>query len=63
MKNNFLQEMQKRGYLNQCTNLDELSKICNKLPTCRLLAVQSKPMYPDIVFLLQISLNLSKFVH
>ena len=30
MKNNFLQEMQKRGYLNQCTNLDELSKICNK---------------------------------
>ena len=32
MKNNFLQEMQKRGYLNQCTNLDELSKICNKNP-------------------------------
>ena len=30
MKNNFLQEMQKRGYLNQCTNFDELSKICNK---------------------------------
>jgi len=30
MKYNFLQEMQKRGYLNQCTNLDELSKICNK---------------------------------
>ena len=29
MKNKFLQEMQKRGYLNQCTNLDELSKICN----------------------------------
>ena len=32
MKNNFLQEMQKRGYLNQCTNLGELSKICNKSP-------------------------------
>ena len=32
MKNKFLQEMQKRGYLNQCTNLDELSKICNKNP-------------------------------
>ena len=32
MKNNFLQEMQKRGYLNQCTNLDELSEICNKNP-------------------------------
>ena len=32
MKNNFLHEMQKRGYLNQCTNLDELSKICNKNP-------------------------------
>ena len=32
MKNNLLQEMQKRGYLNQCTNLDELSKICNKNP-------------------------------
>ena len=30
MKNNFLQEMQKRGYLNQCTNLDKLSEICNK---------------------------------
>ena len=32
MKNNFLQEMQKRGYLNQCTNWDELSKFCNKNP-------------------------------
>ena len=32
MKNNFLQEMQKRGYLNQCTNLDKLSEICNKSP-------------------------------
>ena len=32
MKNNFLQEMQKRGYLNQCTNLDKLSEICNKYP-------------------------------
>ena len=32
MKNNFLQEMQKRGYLNQCTNLDKLSEICNKKP-------------------------------
>ena len=32
MKNNFLQEMQKRGYLNQCTNLEELSKFCNKNP-------------------------------
>ena len=32
MKNNFLQEMQKRGYLNQCTNLDGLSEICKKNP-------------------------------
>ena len=32
MKNNFLQEMQKRGYLNQCTNLDKLDEICNKNP-------------------------------
>ena len=32
MKYNFLQEMQKRGHLNQCTNLDELSKICNNKP-------------------------------
>ncbi len=30
MKNNFLQEMQDRGYLNQCTDLEELAKICNK---------------------------------
>ena len=30
MKNNFLQEMQKRGYLSQCTNLSKLSEICNK---------------------------------
>ncbi len=29
MKNNFLQEMQDRGFLNQCTNLDSLGKICN----------------------------------
>ncbi len=30
MKNNFLLEMQDRGYLNQCTDLDKLSQICNK---------------------------------
>ena len=30
MKNNFLQEMQDRGFLNQCTNLDKLGEICNK---------------------------------
>ena len=30
MKNNFLQEMQKKGYLNQCTNFDKLNEICNK---------------------------------
>ncbi len=30
MKNNFLQEMKKRGYLNQCTDLDKLAEICNK---------------------------------
>ena len=30
MKNDFLQEMQDRGYLNQCTNLDKLGEICNK---------------------------------
>ena len=30
MKNNFLQEMKDRGYLNQCTDLDKLSEICNK---------------------------------
>ena len=30
MKNNFLLEMQDRGYLNQCTDLDKLSEICNK---------------------------------
>ncbi len=30
MKNKFLQEMQLRGYLNQCTDLDNLDKICNK---------------------------------
>ena len=30
MKNNFLQEMQERGYINQCTDLDKLNEICNK---------------------------------
>ena len=30
MKNTFLQEMQGRGYLNQCTNLENLAKISNK---------------------------------
>ena len=30
MKNNFLLEMQKRGYLNQCTDLDKLDEICKK---------------------------------
>jgi tyrosyl-tRNA synthetase len=32
MKNNFLLEMQSRGYLSQCTDLDKLSEICNKKP-------------------------------
>ena len=32
MKNNFLQEMLKRGYLSQCTNLDGLTEFCNKNP-------------------------------
>ena len=30
MKNKFLTEMQSRGYLNQCTNLEKLDEICNK---------------------------------
>tara|TARA_Y100000389_G_scaffold169840_1_gene176425 strand:+ start:1829 stop:3067 length:1239 start_codon:yes stop_codon:yes gene_type:complete len=30
MKNKFLLEMQSRGYLNQCTNLDALDRICEK---------------------------------
>ena len=30
MKNNFLLEMQSRGYLSQCTDLDKLGEICNK---------------------------------
>ena len=30
MKNNFLQEMQERGYLNQATDLNKLTQICNK---------------------------------
>ena len=30
MKNNFLREMQERGYLNQCTDLGKLGEICNK---------------------------------
>ena len=30
MKNTFLLEMQSRGYLNQCTDLDKLDEICNK---------------------------------
>ena len=32
MKNKFLLEMQSRGYLSQCTDLDKLSEICNKKP-------------------------------
>ena len=30
MKNKFLLEMKSRGYLNQCTDLDKLDKICDK---------------------------------
>ncbi len=30
MKNMFLNEMEERGYLNQCTNIDKLNEICNK---------------------------------
>ena len=30
MKNKFLLEMQSRGYLNQCTDLDKLDAICDK---------------------------------
>ena len=32
MKNYFLQEMQDRGYLNQCTDFERLSEICNQKP-------------------------------
>jgi tyrosyl-tRNA synthetase len=30
MKNAFLQELQDRGYLNQCTDLEKLEEVCNK---------------------------------
>ena len=30
MKNKFIEEMQKRGYLNQCTDINKLSEISNK---------------------------------
>ena len=30
MKNKFLLEIQSRGYLNQCTDLDKLGEICDK---------------------------------
>ena len=30
MKNEFLQELEDRGYLNQCTDINKLSEICNK---------------------------------
>ncbi len=30
MKNKFLQEMQDRGYLNQCTDMEKLVEICDK---------------------------------
>ncbi len=32
MKNNFLLEMKSRGYINQCTDINKLSKICDKGP-------------------------------
>ena len=32
MKNNFLLEMRSRGYINQCTDINKLSKICDKGP-------------------------------
>ena len=30
MKNEFLNEMQTRGYLNQCTDLEKLDALCSK---------------------------------
>ena len=30
MKNKFLSEMQSRGYLNQCTDLEKLDALCSK---------------------------------
>ena len=30
MENTFLTQMQTRGYLNQCTDLDKLDNICSK---------------------------------
>ena len=32
MKNKFLIEMQSRGYLSQCTDLNKLAIICDKKP-------------------------------
>ena len=30
MKKMFLKEMRERGYINQCTNIENLNEICNK---------------------------------
>ena len=32
MKNKFLKEMELRGYLNQCTDLNKLEKVCDNKP-------------------------------
>ena len=32
MKNEFLNEMENRGYLSQCTDIDKLKEICKKKP-------------------------------
>ena len=32
MKNEFLNEMENRGYLSQCTDIDKLREICKKKP-------------------------------
>ena len=34
MKNKFLTDMQERGYLNQCTDLDKLNNISSKKSIC-----------------------------
>ena len=63
MKNVFLQELQNRGYLNQCTNLNELDEICNKKSISGYIGFDCTASSLHVGSLLQISFNLSKFVH
>ena len=63
MKSNFLSEMQARGYLNQCTDLENLEKISKDKSIKAYIGFDCTAPSLHVGSLLQMTSSLSKSVH